>query len=124
MTDTTATYTVTRTPLAAESYRTLIEVTATTNGLDVELFVFETQGDVFVSVATRYTLESAPADKQTAIDDGNPYYRAASVQRDYPSVQSAEAFVAATISRIEYLCKSIDLVAMPFTGTDTGTVPA
>lgn len=124
MTATTATYEITKTPLAAEQYRTTIEITETTNELDIELFVFSVEGDVYVSVATRYDLETYPLTKDEAINAGLPYYRGGAVARDYPTVEGAEAFIAQTISRINYLCLSIDRVAQPFTGTSTGTVPA
>lgn len=123
MTDTTATYVVSKTPLGAQQYRAVIEVTETTNALDIELFVFETASDAFVSVATRYALEAYPNTKQQAIDDGTPYYRGATVLRDYPTVEGVEAFVRAAIERISYLCLSIDRIAMPFTATDTGIAP-
>jgi hypothetical protein len=123
MPPTTVTYEVTKEPLGAEQYRTTVEITETTNALDIELFVFETSSDAYVSVATRYTLESTPNSKAQAETDGNPYYRGAIVLKDHPTVEAADAYLTATLSRIQYLCLSIDRVAMPFTGTETGTVP-
>lgn len=123
MTATTADFAITRTPLGAEQYRVVISITGTTNALDSELFVFETSSDAYVSVATRYTLETAPVGKQAAIDAGSAYYRGAQVLRDSTSVEAADVFVQATIARISYLCLSIDRTAQPFTGTDVGTAP-
>ncbi len=123
MTATTATYSVSKTPLGAEQYRVVIEITGTTNALDLELFVFETSSDAYVSVATRYTLELMPNDKQDAIDDGDPYYRGTTVLRDFRSVESADTFINETIGRISHLCVSLDRAAAPFAGTEVGTAP-
>lgn len=123
MPPTTVTYLVTRSAPGAESYRAVIEITGTTNDLDRELFVFETYGGLYVSVATRMTLEQVPRTQQEAADLHYPYFRGTTVQRDYPNVEGADAFIAQTLTRLTALCKSIDKVAMPFGGTEAGTLP-
>lgn len=120
---TTATYVVTTTAIGAEKYRAVIEITDTTNALDRELFVFDTIGGAFASVATRYTLETAPIGQQAAIDGQAPYFRESSVLREFSSVEGAEAFVEQSLARLGALCRSIDKVAFPFGGSMTGTVP-
>lgn len=121
---TTATYTSTTTVLGAEQYRAQITVTATTNALELELFVFDTVTDAYAGVATHYALEVYPNNKTAAINGGLPFYRAAAVLRDYPRPNGAADFLAETATRITALCRGIDAIAVPFSGTETGTLPA
>jgi len=123
VTATTVNYNVSRTAIGAEQYRAVIEITSTTNGLELELFVFDTATDAFVCVATPYQLEVIPNNKPDAITGGDLYYRGSTVLRDFTGTYGAQQFIEGTVQRISYLCVAIDRAAFPYTGTTTGEAP-
>jgi hypothetical protein len=110
-------------PAAAASapYRVVDSITSTV-GIDDACFVFKVADGLFDHVATVLDMHTYP-DNVTAAQNANlPYYRQASVTKDFSDVNIAKDFADTLKSRLTSLAKEYDLSVTAFVGQEVGEV--
>lgn len=88
-------------------------------GIDRNIFVFDTVTEEFAHVATPWDLENTPVGKQAALNDGVNYYRLSYVTRDGADIEEALDYATYTLARISSLAQAYELMADQFAGAAT-----
>lgn len=104
-------------------YRSANEIIAA-DGIELQLFVYEVETDVFSHVATPRDIDQFPNNKADALAEGTTHYRGLSVMKDFERLDVAEDFIAAVQSRIQWLANAYDRIQDVFTGEQTITYTA
>lgn len=99
-------------------YRVETLVTYNT-GIDRNIFVFNTETEVFEHVATPWDIDNRPISRDQAILDDSNYYRLAAATKDHSTVDEATEFAAYTLSRISSLAQDYELTSSTFEGSAT-----
>jgi hypothetical protein len=94
-----------------------------TLGIAAEIFVFSVVDDSYQHVATVYDMDTYPASKSLAVQDGAHYYRLDEAVQSSLSLQTAEDCAAYTLSRISLLQPAYYEYKAAFEGTDSHTYP-
>lgn len=94
-------------------------VTTYTRGIDKNTYVFNTETQVFEHVASVFDMENYPNSRDTAIQDGAPYYRNYSVTVDYESETLAADAAVYTRQRLQTLANQYTVMSDGFVGTDS-----
>lgn len=81
-----------------------------------EIFVHSTETQLFEYVATVYDMDVYPNSLQGAIDADKDYYRAASAEKTYDSLTTAQEFEAHIYSRVGSLVQSYSQAQGDFPG--------
>lgn len=95
-------YEITRSLPASGVYAVEFRVTSADN-IERELFVFDTQYQAFVGVATVYGMNNYLPSRDQAIAAGLDFFRAIGVVRTFTTIADADSFVSVTRSRLEAL---------------------
>ena len=99
-------------------FRVTTEVTYA-QGIDKNVFVFNTETDVFEHVATVYGMDTYPASRSEATLEGMPFYRNYNVTVDYTNETTASKAAVYTRQSVSNLTKQYALVSEAFIGSDT-----
>lgn len=89
-----------------------------TQGIEKQIFVFDTETQDFSHVATPYDMDNFPSDRDTAIGDAVDYYREEGADVSYQTETTAYNAAAYTLQRIDSLAVQYDAVQNEFKGTD------
>lgn len=92
-------------------------------GIELDIFVFATESDRFVSVATPYDMQAWPVGRAAALAAGKMHFRARGVLRSNLTVASAEYFLSVTQSRVRMLQSAWTAVVDQYPSTEIITVP-
>lgn len=91
------------------------------SGIGSEIFVYDTELDVFVHVATVWDMVNTGTDRALAQVDRQPYYRKAYATVDYDDQVRALAFAAYTKERVQLLALLHDQLNTEFLGEEDVT---
>jgi len=86
------------------------------HGIVPEIFIHNTETEVFEHVATVYDLENYPDSRTEAIDEQSPYYRKATAFKEFETVQTAENFTEYTYNRVRALVNTYEQALESFEG--------
>jgi len=87
-------------------------------GITPDVFVYDTEHNVFLNVASVYDMESYPADRATAQTAGLRVYRASAVERTYQTVRGATGFEIITRNRLKILVTEWNSISATYPGTE------
>lgn len=91
--------------------------------IELDIFVFATDSQRFVSVATPYDMMTWPSSRAQAQSQGKKHFRARGVLRPNPTPDLAENFEAVTKSRVSMLQAQWQQVSTTYPSTEIVTVP-
>ncbi len=109
-----------RSVLEGPVYRVYTAVTYN-QGIDRNIFVFDTATEVFEHVASPWDLENLPTSRQEALNLGIDHYRLEKVTRDGDYVDEALDYATYVLARIASLTQAYELVVDQFTGSATSS---
>lgn len=104
-------------------YKSANEIVAA-EGVELQLFVYTVEPDVFSHVATPYDLEQYPDNKADAISEGLTHYRRVDATKTFERLDVAEDFISGMQSRVRWLANVLDRIRETFTGEQTTTYTA
>ena len=107
-----------RTVVEGPIYRVTTAVFYNT-GIDRNIFVFNTETEVYEHVASPWDMENLPSTRAQAVTDDVAYYRLYTTVNDWDDVGEAIEFAAYTLSRISSLAQQYELVESAFEGSGT-----
>ena len=87
-------------------YRVKNEILAAT-GVDSGVFVYKTATQKFSHYATFADMETWPNLYEAAVQAGKPFYRAASVQRDWTTIKDMKCDLTITVARLQALLNDV-----------------
>lgn len=91
----------------------------TAQGIDRNIFVFNTETQAFEHVAVTWDMDNYPADRDQAILDGDDYYRKSEANVTYGDNQTTAIDAAAyTLLRIDLLAQQYNLQEGEFLGAE------
>ena len=90
-------------------------------GIDRNIFVFNTATEAFEHVATPWDLENLPTDRQDALNRGIDYNRHENVTRDGDYIDEALEYATYTLARIASLAQAYELAVDQFAGSATSS---
>lgn len=122
MADTELTIVVTQKREVVEGplYKTTNTVESAT-GIEKEIFVMNTETQVFEHVATVYDMCHLLDTRAAAQEAEDAYYRASVAVKSYESLDDALEFASYTLGRVEYLAEQYDEFTNHFAGEDEHT---
>jgi hypothetical protein len=91
------------------------------SGIGRNIFVFNTETQVFEHVATPWDMENVPNSRDEALTDASAFYRLPEVTRDFDVVATAIEYALYTRSRVEQLARDYGLTDDLFVGSGTHT---
>jgi len=102
-------------------YRVAIAAVAS-DGIEMDVFVFDVETQYYSRVATIYDMHSYPVQEQAAIDAGLSYYRHRMFEASFASAAEATYFTNVVQSRLQTLVADTENISVAFvTGTQTLT---
>ena len=104
-----------RTVEDAEVYR-VENIVTYVEGIDPNIFVYNTDTGIFSHVAYPYDMRSFPKTQEEASNEGLGYYRQLSAIVDYDNVVLANEAAVYTLSRVDTLARTMNIVDTEFTG--------
>jgi len=108
---------VERTLPAENQYRVKFTVIEAIN-ITADVFVYDTEHNVFLNVASVYDMESYPASRATSQTQGLRVYRASAVEKTYDTVRGATGFEIITRNRLKILATEWAAISATYPGAE------